>query len=194
MSFFQSSFFGSVLNCRLASLRVLCLFSFFWLPLTSTLAQESIIYSQSFSDCSELTFGNAAEQGYSQYSDGVNFECTTQGPSGLYNWWVGGDGDGSAAPAPLFETADDGFVMVDSDLLGSEGAIENCWFELNEPVDCSGFSEVSIAFDTFYRRWQKISVERASSACWRCRWFRGSGPTQPLWERMKGLVMSWGFR
>ena len=154
MSFCQSSFLGSVSNCRLANLRVLCLFSFFWLPLASTLAQESIIYSQSFSDCSGLTFGNAAEEGYSQYSADVNFECTTQGPSGLYNGWVGGDGDGSAAPAPLFETADDGFVMVDSDLLGSEGPIENCWFELNEPVDCSGFSEVSIAFDTFYRRWQ----------------------------------------
>ena len=150
----QSRFSKPESNGHLSGLRALSFCLLIWLSSSWVCAQEVILYDNSFSDCSQLTFGNAFEQGYSEYFDGVNFECTMEGPSGAYNWWAGGEGDGSAAPAPLFETADDGFVMVDSDLLGTEGAIENCWFELNEPVDCSGFSEVSIAFDTFYRRWQ----------------------------------------
>ena len=134
MPFSQISFFRPVLHCRLAGLGVLCFCVLTWLSSSWGYAQEVILYNNSFSDCSQLTFGNAFDQGYAEYYDGVNFECTTEGPSGAFNWWAGGEGDGSAAPAPLFETADDGFVMVDSDLLGSEGPIENCWFELNEPV------------------------------------------------------------
>ena len=51
---------------------------------------RDIIYQNTFGDCSNITFTNAYDAGYTDYIDGINFECTTEGPSGPYNGWAGG--------------------------------------------------------------------------------------------------------
>ena len=43
---------------------------------------RDIIYTNDFSDCSNMTFTNANDAGYEDYIDGINWECTTAAPSG----------------------------------------------------------------------------------------------------------------
>ena len=127
---------------------------------------REIIYQNDFSDCSNITFTNANDEGYTDYIDGINFECTTVGPSGAYNQWAGGDGSGSAAPSPNFTTADNGYVMVDSDLFGSDenyaaSWVENCWFTIDEAVDFTGHPFVTVEFENRYRCWDNTTdIER----------------------------------
>ena len=126
---------------------------------------RDIIYQNTFGDCSNITFTNAYEAGYTDYIDGINFECTTEGPSGPYNGWAGGTAN-SPAPSPNFTTADDGYVMVDSDLFGAEenyaaSWVENCWFEIDDPVDFTGHPFVTVEFENRYRCWDNTTdIER----------------------------------
>jgi len=126
---------------------------------------RDIIYQNTFGDCSGITFTNANDAGYADYIDGINFACTTEGPSGPYNGWAGGTAN-SASPSPNFTTADDGYVMVDSDLFGAEEAyaaawVENCWFTIDEPVDFTGHPFVTVEFENRYRCWDNTTdIER----------------------------------
>lgn len=131
------------------------LLSFFLLltPVGGFRAQT--IYLNDFSDCSNIIFTNANDAGYEDYIDGINWECTTTGPSGPY------------PIAPIASTtADNGFVLVDSDLFGAEENyaatwVENCWFTIEEPVDLSAFPNISVEFETFYRCWDNTTdIER----------------------------------
>ena len=81
-----------------------------------------------FLDCSNISFTNANDEGYTDYIDGINWECTTAGPSGPY-----------AIEAINSATADNDFVLVDSDLFGAEenyaaSWVENCWFNIDDAV------------------------------------------------------------
>ena len=126
---------------------------------------RDIIYQNSFGDCSNITFTNAYDEGYTDYIDGINFECTDEGPSGPYNGWAGGTAN-SPAPDPNFTTADDGYVMVDSDLFGAEenyaaSWVENCWFTIDDPVDFTGHPFVTVEFENRYRCWDNTTdIER----------------------------------
>ena len=126
---------------------------------------RDIIYQNTFGDCSNITFTNAYDAGYTDYIDGINFACTTEGPSGPYNGWAGGTAN-SPAPSPNFTTADDGYVMVDSDLFGAEenyaaSWVENCWFEIDDPVDFTGHPFVTVEFENRYRCWDNTAdIER----------------------------------
>ena len=104
-------------------------------------------------------FGNgSSEAGAPWQSININFECSIDGPAGNYNQWAGGTGDGSAAPAINSTTADNGFLIVDSDLYGTEANydanwVENCWVQTAQPIDCSTHEFVSISMQTRYRCW-----------------------------------------
>ena len=116
---------------------------------------RDIIYTNDFSDCSNISFTNANDEGYTDYIDGINWECTTAGPSGPY-----------AIEAINSTTADNGFVLVDSDLFGAEenyaaSWVENCWFNIDDPVDLTGHPFVTVEFENFYRCWDNTTdIER----------------------------------
>lgn len=116
-------------------------------------------------NCSDWVFGNgSAEEGEAWFDININFECTTDGPSGPYNQWAGGAGDGTAAAGLNSTTSDNGFIMVDSDLFGENANydaawVENCWFQNSMPIDCSAEEFVTISLETRYRYWDVISNE-----------------------------------
>ncbi|MEZ7877948.1 MAG: T9SS type A sorting domain-containing protein [Flavobacteriales bacterium] len=110
-------------------------------------------------DCSDWSFDNAAYEVDAPWTDiDINFECTTDGPSGPYNQWAGGSGDGSAASSMNSTTSSNGTIIVDSDLFGADANydanwVENCWFQTVAPIDCSEHPYVSISLETRYRCW-----------------------------------------
>ena len=122
-------------------------------------ADREVFWTNDISTCADFTFGNGmAEVGQPWTDIDINFFCSTEGPAGFYNQWAGGTGDGSAAPAINSASADNGFLMVDSDLFGAEANyaadwVENCWAQTAEPIDCSAHPYVSIAMQTRYRCW-----------------------------------------
>ena len=109
--------------------------------------------------CSNWSFDNGAYEVGAPWTDiDINFECTTDGPSGPYNQWAGGSGDGSAASSMNSTTSSNGTIMVDSDLFGADANydanwVENCWFQTVAPIDCSDHPYVSISLETRYRCW-----------------------------------------
>ena len=109
--------------------------------------------------CSDWSFGNGAlEVGTPWEEIDINFVCTTDGPSGPYNQWAGGSGDGSAASAMNSTTSANGVIMVDSDLFGADANydanwVENCWFSTVTPINCADHQYVSISLETRYRCW-----------------------------------------
>ncbi len=110
-------------------------------------------------NCSDWSFDNGAYEVGAPWTDiDINFECTTDGPSGPYNQWAGGSGDGSAASSMNSTTSSNGTIMVDSDLFGADANydanwVENCWFQTVAPIDCSEHPYVSISLETRYRCW-----------------------------------------
>ena len=72
-------------------------------------------------NCSDWVFDNGSDvEGSPWYEIDINFECATAGPSGPYNQWAGGSGDGSAASSMNSTTSANGTLMVDSDLFGAD--------------------------------------------------------------------------
>ena len=122
-------------------------------------ADREVFWTNDISNCADFTFGNGSMEVGEPWTDiDINFFCSTEGPAGFYNQWAGGTGDGSAAPAINSASADNGFLMVDSDLFGAEANysadwVENCWAQTAEPIDCSAHPYVSIAMQTRYRCW-----------------------------------------
>ena len=116
-------------------------------------------------NCSDWVFDNAAgETGQPWEGIDINFECTTDGPTGPYNQWAGGTGDGTAASDLNSTTANDGWIIVDSDLFGADANysaswIENAWFQTANAIDCSAFPFVSVGFQTRYRCWDNGSSD-----------------------------------
>ena len=104
------------------------------------------IYTNDFSNCADWATYNAADEGFNGFITGIDFECG-----------AGIEPSGPAAIDPVASpTADNGFMMVDSDLFGgSTGGdwVENCWFQNVDPIDCSAYDHVSLKFYTFYRMW-----------------------------------------
>jgi len=122
-------------------------------------ADREVFWNNDISTCADFTFGNGSMEVGQPWTDiDISFLCSTEGPAGFYNQWAGGPGDGSAAPAINSASADNGFLMVDSDLFGAEANyaadwVENCWAQTAEPIDCSAHPYVSIAMQTRYRCW-----------------------------------------
>jgi hypothetical protein len=108
------------------------------------IAERVSIYTNDFSECSDFVIDNALENGFTQFVE-LQFECGNVEPEGF------------AAIAPIASsTADNGFMMVDSDGFNGEediDGIENCWFQTANPIDCSAYPFVSLSFETFYRMW-----------------------------------------
>ena len=69
-------------------------------------------------------------------------------------------------PDPGLTTADDGYVMVDSDLFGAEenyaaSWVENRWFTIDDLVDFTGHPFVTVEFENRYRCWDNTTdIER----------------------------------
>ena len=102
-------------------------------------------YTNEFNDCSEWAIDNAVSNGFNQFVD-LQFECGT------------GLTCGGFAPIDAINSASaaNGYMMVDSDEFGGEeggSGIENCWFQMVNPVDCSGHPYVSVSFLNQYRMW-----------------------------------------
>jgi hypothetical protein len=109
--------------------------------------------------CSNWVFDNGSDiEGSAWFGIDLNFECTTDGPSGPYNDWVGGEGDGSAASSMNSTTSFNGTLMVDSDMFGADANydanwVENSWVQTAEAIDCSGQPFVTMSFETRYQCW-----------------------------------------
>ena len=109
--------------------------------------------------CGTWVFGNGAGLAGTPWEGiDLSFECTTDGPSGPYNQWAGGAGDGTPAAAMNSGTADNGLLLIDSDLYGADygdGAnwVENSWVQTAEPMSCAITDFVRMSFQTRYRCW-----------------------------------------
>lgn len=113
--------------------------------------ERNVIWSNDFSVCEDWVITNANDAGFGQYIDGINFVCGTDAPSGP-----------AAIAGIQSTTADNGFMMVDSDAFGGENPgvwEENCWFETAAPIQLNGLDAVSIRFQTFYRMWDNGSSD-----------------------------------
>ncbi|MBL7943023.1 MAG: T9SS type A sorting domain-containing protein [Flavobacteriales bacterium] len=104
------------------------------------------IWTNDFSDCSDWGTYNAFDEGYTDFITGIDFQCG-----------AGIEPSGPAAIDPIASTtADNGFMMVDSDIFGGDVGgdwVENCWFQTVDAIDCSAYDHVSLKFETFYRMW-----------------------------------------
>ena len=165
-------------------------------------------------NCSDWVFDNGADiAGQAWTGIDINFECTTDGPSGPYNQWAGGTGGTSVASPMNSTTASNGLIIVDSDLFGADANysadwVENCWFQNAQAIDCSAHPYVSLSFQTRYRCWdngasddsEKCLVEVSRDGV---NWpdvnssdpalgtvDYGSGPVQSRWEVFPGYETS----
>ncbi len=89
------------------------------------------------------------------FSDPNDWEIGDFGPVGL-NWEIGtGLETGGAATIATInsESYGDGVAMVDSDEWANQTAIENCWFQTANPIDCSEHEFVHIEFSNQYYMW-----------------------------------------
>ena len=128
---------------------------------TPTEVERDVIWSHdcNIDSCSSWVFGNGASIVGSPWEEiDLDFECTLDGPSGPYNQWAGGTGDGTAASAMNSTTAANGLLIVDSDLFGADANydaawIENSWVQTANSIDCSSLDFVSISLETRYRCW-----------------------------------------
>ena len=106
---------------------------------------REVFYTNDFSNCADWDIDNAGNNGFPQFVDDLDFECGTEVPEGF-----------APIDAIASTTADNGYMMVDSDEYGGEEGgtgIENCWFETVMPIDCSDHPFVSIDFQTQYYMW-----------------------------------------
>ncbi len=119
--------------------------------------EREVFYTDDFSDCNEWTIGNAYNDGLTQFYENLNFQCGTG---------IAPDPNGSA-PIPVIQstTADNGFILVDSDGEANQTEIENCYIQMVNPVDCSEHPFVSISFETQYRMWDGGSSD-GNEYCW----------------------------
>lgn len=115
-------------------------------------ADRVTIWSNDISNCSDFVMGDAFSEGQTQYIDGLDWQCGTDGPAG------------PAAIDPIASpSADNGFMMVDSDLFGGETPAnawdENTWFQTAQPIDVSAYDNISLRFYTQYRMWDNGSSD-----------------------------------
>ena len=97
---------------------------------TPSMANRAIIDYNDVSDCTDWEFGNGADDtGYLWEDIDLDFVCSTEGPAGPFNQWVGGTGNGQAADPINSTTADNGFLLIDSDLFGIEAQYDASWVE-----------------------------------------------------------------
>ena len=98
--------------------------------------ERFIIWANTISDCTEWTTANANEPGAI-----LDWQCGTEGPSGAY-----------AIAGINSPTADDGFLLLDSDAAGSAvGPLENCWVDLVTPFTTVGTPSVALSFYNYFR-------------------------------------------
>ena len=128
-------------------------------------ASQAAIWTNDISDCATWSFGNGSMEVGQPWTDtDINFECSTEGPSGPYNGWAGGNPTGTAQPGLNSSTSGNGFLLVDSDLFGADSNydaywVENCWAQTVDPIDCSAYPYVSLSFQTRYRCWDNGSSD-----------------------------------
>ena len=105
--------------------------------------ERVVFHTDDFSDCEAWTPQTAYDAGFDQFFEDLTFECGT-----------GLEPDGGAPIAAINSTsADNGFLMVDSDGAANEVDIENCWIQTDDPIDCSEHPFVTLSFETYYRMW-----------------------------------------
>ena len=121
--------------------------------------EREVFWTNDISDCDNWTFGNgAAEAGSPWFDIDINFAAAQKVLRVSTT-------SGQVAPATVLphlrstpRPADNGFLMVDSDLFGAEANydanwVENCWAQTAQPIDCSMHEFVSISMQTRYRCW-----------------------------------------
>ena len=126
---------------------------------------QDLIWYNDVSNCADWEFGNGSDEiGFPWYQIDLNFECSTEGPAGAFNQWAGGTGNGQAADPINSTTADNGFLLIDSDLFGIDAQydaswVENSWVQTAYPIDCSDYPFVALSFETRYRCWDNGSSD-----------------------------------
>lgn len=141
---------------------------------------RAIFYTNDFSDCSDFTIGNAANDGFSGFVDDLNFVCGTAEPSGP-----------AAIDGIASTTASNGFMMVDSDEYGGESGgsgVENCYFQTADAIDCSAHPFVSLSFDTFYRMWDNGNSDGNEYCLVEVSRDGVTWPSQSTYEESQGMV------
>ena len=124
-----------------------------------TNVERETIWTNDISDCATWSFGNGSMEAGQPWTDiDINFECSTEGPSGPYNGWAGSNAVGTPQPGLNSTTSDNGFLLIDSDLFGADANydaswVENSWAQTVDPIDCSAYPYVSVSFQTRYRCW-----------------------------------------
>ena len=103
---------------------------------------QQVIWSNDFSNCNSWVIQNAFDEGFVNYIGGINFQCGNQEPSTINSI--------------NSTTESNGYMLVDSDAFGVNNTgvwEENCWFQTAQPINISGYDQLSLSFETFYRMW-----------------------------------------
>ena len=123
------------------------------------------VHDCNIENCDSWTFDNGSDIFNSPW-EGVdlNFECSLDGPAGPYNQWAGGTGDFTAASPMNSTSAENGLLIIDSDLFGADANysaawIENSWIQTATPINCSATENVKMSFQTRYRCWDNGSSD-----------------------------------
>ncbi|MEZ4800902.1 MAG: T9SS type A sorting domain-containing protein [Flavobacteriales bacterium] len=104
---------------------------------------QEVIWSNDFSNCNDWLLGNAYDEGFTQYDPDINFSCDGPGPAE------------NGVPSFLSTTSSNGFMSViseNTDGTDLSGPIENCWFQTAQPIDITGFDDISLRFQTHYTK------------------------------------------
>ena len=146
-------------------------------------------------DCGDWSFDNGAlEVGTPWAEIDINFSCTTDGPSGPYNNWAGGSGDGTAASPMNSTTSANGLIMLDSDLFGADANydanwVENSWFQTVAPVNCADHPYVSISLETRYRCYDNGSSDDSEKCLIEVSRDGINWPAIDSWDEESGIVV-----
>lgn len=115
-------------------------------------ANREVIWSNDISNCEDWLIQNANDDaGLTDYIGGINFVCGTAAPAGP-----------AAIAAIASTTADNGFLMIDSDEFGGSAPgvwTENCWVQTANGISVAGQTNLSLSFQTFYRMWDNGSSD-----------------------------------
>ena len=93
----------------------------------------------------------------SDFSDASDWVLDHDASDCSLDWEIGQDLEcGGFYPITPIESANGYYAMIDSDEYGGEEGgteTEDAWLTMANSVDCSGFDNVIVEFDTWYRSW-----------------------------------------
>ena len=114
------------------------------IPVPAISANRDILFTSDFSNAADWVIGNENDP------NNDNWVIGTTAPSGSF-----------AIPAIASTSAANGFALFDSDLLC--GGSQNAWLAMAAPVNLTGYDNVVLRFEQYYREYQGMCYVETST-------------------------------